>query len=347
MPELDNQLGRTTGVVHYVARRLAWGVITMLLVASAVFVIYFVVPGGGGERRGDEISPVAVLIAGRQATPAGMRRIERELGLDKPVLVQYRNYITAVARGDLGFSYAFGAPVRDVVMQALPASVSIAFGASLLWLCGGLAIGVASVRNRGRWGDRLPSILALAGLSAPAFVIALLGLMFFYRVTGIYAGNRYVPLTQNPFEWLAAMWMPWICLAFPLIAVYARTVRSQLLEVGSEDYIRTARAKGLDHKGVLRHELRSGLTPIVTMFGLDFGLLLGGSVIIETIFRIPGLGALLLQARDFYDFPIMSGIVIVISAIVVLVNLIVDLAYAALDPRVRLGANSSPKHVLA
>jgi len=139
--------------------------------------------------------------------------------------------------------------VRDVVMQALPASASIAFGASLLWLFGGLAIGVASARNRSRWGDRLPEVLALAALSVPAFVIALAGLMFFYRVTGIYAGNRYVPLTQNPLEWLAAMWLPWICLAFPLIAIYARTVRSQLLEVGSEDYIRTAHAKGLDQKG--------------------------------------------------------------------------------------------------
>ncbi len=330
----------------YVARRLVWGIVTMFLVASAVFVIYFVVPGGGGESERGEISPVAVLIARRQASQADMRRVEHGLGLDQPVLVQYRNYITALARGDLGFSYAFGAPVRDVVMQALPASASIAFGASLLWLLGGLAIGVASARKRSRWGDRIPEILALAALSVPAFVIALAGLMFFYRVTGIYAGNRYVPLTQNPIEWLAAMWLPWICLAFPLIAIYARTIRSQLLDVGSEDYIRTAHAKGLDQKGVLRHQLRSGLTPVVTMFGLDFGLLLGGSVIIETIFRIPGLGALLLQARDFYDFPIMSGIVIVISGVVVLMNLLVDLAYAALDPRVRLGQRSGPKRAL-
>ncbi len=214
----------------------------MFLVASAVFVIYFVVPGGGGEREEGEISPVAVLIAGRRATQGDMRRVEQGLSLDKPVLVQYRNYITALAKGDLGFSYAFGAPVRDVVMQALPASASIAFGASLLWLLGGLAIGVASARNRSRWGDRIPEVMALAALSVPAFVIALVGLMFFYRVTGIYAGNRYVPLTQNPVEWLAAMWLPWICLAFPLIAVYARTIRSQLLDVGSEDYIRTAHA---------------------------------------------------------------------------------------------------------
>ncbi|MBA2274432.1 MAG: ABC transporter permease [Actinobacteria bacterium] len=172
---------------RYVARRLVWGVVTMFLVASAVFVIYFVVPGGGGEREEGEISPVAVLIAGRRATQGDMRRVEQGLSLDKPVLVQYRNYITALAKGDLGFSYAFGAPVRDVVMQALPASASIAFGASLLWLLGGLAIGVASARNRSRWGDRIPEVMALAALSVPAFVIALVGLMFFYRVTGIYA----------------------------------------------------------------------------------------------------------------------------------------------------------------
>jgi peptide/nickel transport system permease protein len=190
--------------------------------------------------------------------------------------------------------------------------------------------------------DRVAMIVALAALSIPVFVVALVSLALFLQFTGVYAGNRYVPLTEDPLGWLSAMWLPWICLAFPLIAVYARMVRSSVLEVQGEEYIRTSWAKGLTEKQVFRHELRSGLTPIVTMYGLDFGLLLGGSVIIETIFRIPGLGTLLLQARTFYDFPLMSGIVILFSAMVIAANLVVDLLYGWLDPRVGVEAAPGP-----
>ena len=156
------------------------------------------------------------------------------------------------------------------------------------------------------------------------------------NTTGIYAGNRYVPLSAGPLEWLEAMWLPWICLALPLIAVYARMIRSKVLEVKSEDYIRTSVAKGLSRSAVIRHELRGSLTPIVTMYGLDLSLLAGGSVIIERIFRIPGLGSLLLDARDFYDFPVMAGVVLLFSLMIIVTNLVVDLLYCTIDPRVRV-----------
>jgi peptide/nickel transport system permease protein len=178
--------------------------------------------------------------------------------------------------------------------------------------------------------------LSLAGLSLPVFFVALMGLAVLLNTTGIYAGNRYVALSESPLQWLEAMWLPWICLALPLVAVYARMIRSRMLEVKSEDYIRTSIAKGLPRSGVIRHELRGSLTPVMTMYGLDLGLLAGGSVIIERIFRIPGLGSLLLDARAFYDFPVMAGVVLLFSAIVILANLAVDLLYGCIDPRVRL-----------
>jgi peptide/nickel transport system permease protein len=180
--------------------------------------------------------------------------------------------------------------------------------------------------------------LAWAGQSIPVFVLSLVILAFLFKYTGIYAGNRYVGITQSPMGWLEAMWLPWLCLALPLIAIYARVIRSSMLEVEREDYMKTAVAKGLSERQILRHQARAGLTPIVTMYGLDLGLLIGGTVIIEQIFNIPGLGNLLLQSRRFYDFPVMSGIVMIGSASIILGNLVVDILYSVLDPRVHVSA---------
>ena len=324
---------------RYVILRVGWAIMTTLfLVASSIFFIFFVLPGGAGRKGPGGVSSVAVLLAGRNARLADMRAVERELGLDQPIAVQYARYIGRLARGDLGFSYAAGAPVKHVILPAVPASLSIAVGASFVWVTAGIAVGVISAHGRGSWGDRAAMAAALAALSIPVFVVALMGLAFLLRLTGIYAGNRYVPLTENPIAWFEAMWLPWICLAFPLIAVYARMVRSSVVGVQGEDYIRTSWAKGLRKKQVVRHELRGSLTPVLTMYGLDFGLLLGGSIIIETIFRIPGLGSLLLGSRAFYDFPVMAGIVLLFSVAIVVANLTVDLLYGVLDPRVTVDA---------
>jgi peptide/nickel transport system permease protein len=325
-------------VFVYLVRRLAWALLTVLFVVTIVFFIFFILPGGGAKEGPAGVSPVAVLLAGRNAPAREMQAIQEELGLDRPVAVQYWMYVSDLVHGDLGFSFASGAPVARVIAPAIPPSVSIAAGASVVWVTAGTAIGVLSAHRRSALSDRVAMIAALAALSVPVFVVALVTIALLLQFTGVYAANRYVPLTEDPLGWLSAMWLPWICLAFPLVAVYARMVRSSVLEARGEEYIRTSWAKGLTEKQVLRHELRSGLTPIVTMYGLDFGLLMGGSVIIETIFRIPGLGSLLLQARTFYDFPLMSGIVILFSAMVIGANLVVDLLYNWLDPRVRVGA---------
>ena len=324
-------------MLRFLAMRLVLAVVTLLVVVTAVFLIFFVLPGGGRGRGPSGVSPVAVLLAGRGATLEEMRSIDHELGLDDPLTVQYGRFLGNLARGDLGFSFAAGAPVSDMVVPAIPASLSVAAGASLLWVGAGIWVGTASVRRRDIIGDRAFMILALAALSIPVFVAGSVGIMVVLHFTGVYAANRYVGITEDPVAWFQAMWLPWICLALPLIAVYARMVRNNLLEVRGEDYIRTSWAKGLPRRKVARQELRATLTPIVTMYGLDFGVLIGGSIIIERIFRIPGLGNLMLAARDSYDFPVMAGVVIVASVGVIFVNLVVDILYGVLDPRVRTG----------
>ena len=325
-------------MIPYVIARLLWAAITLVLVVTVVFVIFFVVPGGGGRREFRGVSPVAVLLAGRRAQIPEMRAIEQRLKLDRPVPVQYLNYVSNLAQGNLGYSFAANAPVSSIVLPALGPSLSIALGASVLWVLGGAVVGTVSANRRGSTTDRVLMGLSLAALSLPVFFVALMALSAILNTTGIYAGNRYVPLSQGFLEWLEAMWLPWICLALPLVAVYARMIRSRVLEVKAEDYIRTSVAKGLSRSGVMRHELRASLTPIVTMYGLDLSLLAGGSVIIERIFRIPGLGSLLLDARDFYDFPVMAGVVLLFSVMIIVTNLAVDVLYCSIDPRVRMSS---------
>ena len=325
-------------MIPYVIARLLWAAITLVLVVTVVFVIFFVVPGGGGRREFRGVSPVAVLLAGRRAQVPEMRAIEQRLKLDRPVPVQYLNYVSNLAQGNLGYSFAANAPVSSIVLPALGPSLSIALGASVLWVLAGAVVGTVSANRRGSTTDRVLMGLSLAALSLPVFFVALMALSAILNTTGIYAGNRYVPLSQGFLEWLEAMWLPWICLALPLVAVYARMIRSRVLEVKAEDYIRTSVAKGLSRSGVMRHELRGSLTPIVTMYGLDLSLLAGGSVIIERIFRIPGLGSLLLDARNFYDFPVMAGVVLLFSVMIIVINLAVDVLYCSIDPRVRMSS---------
>lgn len=329
-------------MLSYIIARLLWAAITLVLVVTVVFVIFFVVPGGGGRREPRGISPVAVLLAGRRAQVPEMRAIEQRLKLDRPVPVQYLHYVSSLARGDLGHSFAANAPVSSIVLPAVVPSLSIALGASVLWVLAGAVVGTVSANRRGSTTDRVLMGVSLVALSLPVFFVALMTLSSILNTTGIYAGNRYVPLSQSPLEWLEAMWLPWICLALPLVAVYARMIRSKVLEVKAEDYIRTSVAKGLSRSAVIRHELRGSLTPIVTMYGLDLSLLAGGSVIIERIFRIPGLGSLLLDARNFYDFPVMAGVLLLFSLMIIVTNLAVDLLYCSIDPRVRV---SSPRRV--
>lgn len=323
-------------MLAYLVKRLVYGIATVWLVVSATFVLFYVIPGAKAGASEGEFSPVATILAGRNRDPELMARIERDLGLDRPLPVQYASYVERIFRGDFGRSYLFGAPVEALLRAAIGPTLSIVAGASIVWVVAGTAVGVTSARRRGTWLDRTTMGLSLAAMSVPVFVTGLLGVTLLVTYLNILVQNRYVPLMEDPLQWFLALWLPWIVLALPLIAVYARMVRSNLLEVRGEDYIRTSIAKGLSDARVARHELRGALTPIVTMFGLDFAILVGGSVIVEQVFRIPGLGSLLLRAVTLNDFPVAAGVVITVSVVVIIVNLAVDLLYGALDPRTRL-----------
>ena len=327
-------------MIAFIAKRLMWAVVTLLLAASIVFVMFYVIPNGGGTKPRGGVSAVSILMGGRQTSLSDLRAIDRDLGLDRPLWVQYGMYIARLVHLDLGHDYYANEPVWALLKPANPPTLSIAVGASAIWVAARVALGVYAGKRRGTFADKAALGGALVALSMPVFLVSLVGLNLIYTWFNVYAGNRYVPITTNPIAWLQSMWLPWIALALPLIAVYSRMVRSSVLEVKDQEFMRTARAKGLSDRQVTRHELRGALTPLVTMYGIDFGLLLGGSVIIEKIFNIPGLGLMLLQARSSYDFPVMSGIVVLAAVAVIGANLMVDIAYGVLDPRVRIARSS-------
>jgi peptide/nickel transport system permease protein len=322
-------------MLQYVIRRLLWALLSLILVIAAVFVIFFILPGGAGGEAAGGRRTVAIMFAGKNPRPDTVRAVERRLGLDQPVYVQFGRYVGNALRGDLGYSYQTQEPVTEAILHRLPATASLAIGASIVWLLMGVAIGVVSaLRRRSIW-DRSSMVFALIFVSMPTFFLGLVAVFFFDSGLDIYQTGDYVGITEDPIGWFRIMWLPWLVLALVSAAVYARMVRGNMLEVQGEDYIRTARAKGLPERSVIRHTLRSALTPVVTMYGLDLGILLGGAIITESIFNIPGVGNYAVQAILSNNLPIILGTTVIAAAFVILANLLVDIAYGVLDPRVR------------
>jgi peptide/nickel transport system permease protein len=322
-------------MVAYLIRRLLWSIVMLILVISIVFLIFFILPGGAGKGDAGGGCPVCIQFAGKNPRPAQIELVKERFGLDKPLYQQYLNYIGNAVQGDLGRSFQTQEEVTDAIFHRLPATAGLAFGASIVWLLMGVSIGVVSALKRRTLIDRGSMLLALLGVSLPTFVIGLFGIFLFDGKLNIYDTGSYVPITENPIQWFKVMWLPWLVLAVVSAAIYARIVRGNMLEVSGEDYIRTARAKGLPERSVTRHKLRSALTPIVTLYGLDLGILLGGAVITEAVFNIPGIGSYSVQAIQSSNLPIILGTTTFAAAFVIIANLLVDVAYAALDPRVR------------
>jgi peptide/nickel transport system permease protein len=327
-------------MIRFLIKRIMLGALVMWLVTIAVFALFFIDPAGP--------TAVARRIGGKAVTPQGIIEIERRLGLNKPIIKQYWDFLygsphqAGLLRGSLGHDFYYGVSVNHIVAQAAPITLSLALGASILWLAMGLFSGIVSaVRPRSFW-DRFFTTLALFFYSMPTFVLGLLLLLFlFFDLTKagihIFPPAGYVSFTTSPGEWARHLLLPWITLAVVSAAAYTRLSRSSMLDVLGEDYIRTARAKGLSERRViLRHGLRAALTPIVTQFGIDVGVLIGGAVITESVFSMQGLGYTAVQAITNDDLPVILGIVILASAAVVIANIVVDFIYAILDPRVRL-----------
>jgi peptide/nickel transport system permease protein len=317
-------------MLRFVARRLLLGLLVLWITSGAVFVLFFVAP-----------HDPARLIAGKLATPQTLALVNHRLGLDRPLPDQYAGFMGRLLHGDLGYSYYNSAPVRSLLASRLPVTASLSLGAAALWMVVGVGVGVAAARRPRSVVDRGGTLLVLTGLSMPTFLVGLLLIYFlFFRLhlvgIGLFPASGYVPLTQDPAGWAQHLLLPWITLATVTAATYSRLTRGSLLEVLGEDYIRTARAKGLpEGRVVYRHGLRSALTPVLTQLGVDLGTLLGGVIVTEQVFGLPGLGQLAWQSVTTQDLPVIIGIVLVASAFIVLANLLVDLGYALLDPRVR------------
>jgi peptide/nickel transport system permease protein len=318
-------------VTRFLVRRAVLGLVVLWVITTAVFVMFYVAPHN-----------VARTIAGRQASPETVAAVSRRLGLDRPILVQYTSYLRNLTHGNLGYSFYNSTSVRSLLWERVPVTVSLALGAAVIWLLIGLTSGVLSAVRPRSWIDRSANGAALFFYSMPSFLLGAIFLYFFFfrlHLAGFpfFPGSGYVPLTEDPFEWARHLILPWLTVALVTAAAYTRLTRSSMLDVLSEDYIRTARAKGLrEGRVVYRHALRSALTPVVTQFGIDLGTLLGGVIIVESIFGLPGLGQLAVQSVANQDQPVIIGTVVLAAACIVAANIAVDLGYALLDARVRV-----------
>ena len=334
-------------MVTFIVRRLIATVFLLIVVSMITFAIFFLVPRLAGQTTYD----LAAQYVGRSPSPAAVHAIEQQLGLDVPLPVQYGRFLSGIVFGRhfdsgttraycpppcFGYSFKNQQPVWPLMVAALPVTVSLAIGAAILWLIGGVTIGVISALKRGTLFDRFSMGLALAGVSLPIFFTGLLSLTLFSYKWPIFPNVHFVPFTQNPFLWARNLVLPWVTLAFLYAALYARLTRAGMLETMSEDYIRTARSKGLPERTVIvKHGLRAALTPIITIFGMDLGALLGGAVLTEVTFSLPGLGQFTILAINTQDLPEILGVTMLAAFFIVIANLVVDVLYAVVDPRVR------------
>jgi peptide/nickel transport system permease protein len=316
----------------YIARRLAWTFVVIACVIAITFAVFFLLPSGDPALR----------FAGKNPTDQELAQIHKRLGLDKPFYQQFGTFTWHFFTGDkygwpgLGYTYASGSSVKALIIARAPRTLFLIMGAAILWLILGVSIGVLSAVKRRTVADRTAMGFALFGISTPVFWLGLMALYIFWRQLGWVGGSGYVSPLDSLTGFFSHMITPWIVLALLYAATYARMTRNSLLETLGEDYIRTARAKGLPERTVIfKHGLRASLTPIVTMFGLDIALLVGGAVITESVFNLQGLGYLAINDALQQDLPVVLGVVLVASVAVALANLVVDILYAFIDPRVR------------
>jgi peptide/nickel transport system permease protein len=320
-------------LLRYIIRRLLWVIVLLFFVSFITFVIFYLLPS----------ADPAVLRAGRQPNPDLVEQIRHNLGLDKAWYQQYFDYMKRlVLHFDFGYSYQNNISVKQQITDRLPASVSVAVGAAVVFLITGIGVGIISAIRQRTLLDRTAMGLSLVAISAPVYWLGLVALYLFaadigkFPVPFLKGAGSYVPLSQDPSIWFQSLLLPWFVLAATFSALYARLLRANLIETMSEDYIRTARAKGLSERRVVfRHGLRSAITPIVTAAGLDIGVLLGGTILVETVFNIPGIGRLAFDSIQNSDLPMIQGTVLIGAFFIIVANLVVDVLYAFLDPRVR------------
>jgi len=312
-------------VTRYLARRLVHLVVQVLLVATIVFLLLRLVPGDP-----------AMAVLGETASQEQIEAMRHKLGIDQPFVVQYATWLGGVAHGDLGQSIINGAPVHEQVAQRIGNTIELALLAVSLALMVGIPLGTVAAVRANRSPDFLLSSVAMLGLSLPSFVVGTVLLLIFALMLRWLPQHQFVSLTADPSQHLELLVLPVITLAASSSAVIMRMTRASMLDVVRQDYLRTARAKGLTNTVVLmRHALRNALNPVVSLVGLELATLLGGTVIVETIYNWPGLSSLLLAGVRSRDYPTVQGVVLVIAVLTILINLAIDIVYGLLDPRIR------------
>jgi peptide/nickel transport system permease protein len=314
-------------MARFVVRRVGQMLLVMFAVSVLTFLIFNVMPSGDP----------AIRLAGRHADAASLDRIREEWGFNEPLYVQYYNTMREVFTGDL-VSYATQQNVWDELKGRIPRTFALAIGAAIMWMLFATALGLFTAVKAGKFADRFLTILALVGISMPVFWVGALVNYYLGFKWGIFPNGGYVPFTEDPWEWFYHLLMPWTVLSILFIGVYSRILRSNILDTMNDDYVRTARAKGLSERQVLlKHVLRNSLVPIVTLWGLDFGAVLGGGAILtETVFELQGVGQYAAESIGQLDVPPVLFITLFGAFFIVLLNTVVDILYAALDPRVRL-----------
>ena len=313
-------------MISFVVSRLLQAIPILILVSLIAFGIIYLIPGDA-----------AVVIGGPSATPEELEQIRRNLGLDQPLHVQIATFYINLFKGDLGRSLTLGIPVMDALIARSPITIGIAIYSLVLTIVIGLSTGMLAALNPNRWIDQAATLFALLGVSLPNFWLSLVMIVLFSVMLGWLPTGGYIPFTQDPIGWLRTTTLPAAALALLQAGLLTRITRSTLLEVLNQDYIRTARAKGLSEWIVVgRHALANVMMPVVTMVGLVLSVLLSGSIVIESIFGIPGIGSLLGSAISNRDYPMIQGGLLFVTTALLLLNIVIDLLYTALDPRVRV-----------
>ncbi|WP_407561834.1 ABC transporter permease [Streptomyces sp. 184] len=327
-------------MILYLARRLVGVAGVMLAICLVTFTIFYLLP-----------ADPAAAACGKTCTPERLAEVRHSMGLDQPLWHQFGDYLTGIFAGRelgegphalqcgfpcFGYSYEYSLPVWDLLTDRLPVSASLAFGAAVMWLVLGLGTGIGAALRKGTRTDRTLMVGAVAAASLPVYFTAVMLIHGVVRVAGVLPYPEYAPLGEDPLDWAANLLLPWTALALLYAAMYARQSRSSMIEAMAQPCIRTARAKGMPERVVVvKHGLRSGMTPVLTIFGMDLGGLLAGAVITESIFGIPGVGRLFFDALQRSDQPVILGVTLLAAFFIVAANLVVDILYAVVDPRVR------------
>lgn len=312
-------------MVKFVLNRLLAALAVLFVATLLVFLGVRALPGGP-----------ALALAGDNPTPEILAQINRQLGLDQPQPVQYWNYLVQLLSGDFGRSTATGVPVADLLALRVPVTLQFAFAAILVGTVIGISAGIISAAKKGTWLDNTVSVVSLIGLSIPHFWLGMLLILLFSINLGWVPASGFIPFTEDPLGWLKSIAMPAIALGVGLAAVLMRQSRSALLGQLGEDYIRTAKAKGLRGRTQVRHAARNSMTTVITVLGLQLGSLISGAVVIETVFVLPGFGKLMIDSINSRDYPVVQAAVIITVAAYVVINLLVDIMYALANPRVRV-----------